>query len=69
MLVLPADNPILNTATFVAGALEVTRYALQGQLVVFGIQPTVPETGLGYRSLLMEQRHALLDGGRIARSA
>lgn len=48
MLVLPADHLIPDTSAFVANALEATRHAQQGQLVVFGIQPTVPETGFGY---------------------
>lgn len=48
MLVLPADHLIPDTEAFVANALEATRQALQGQLVVFGITPTGPETGFGY---------------------
>lgn len=48
MLVLPADHLIPDTETFVANALEAARQALTGQLVVFGIQPTSPETGFGY---------------------
>jgi len=48
MLVLPADHLIPDTSAFVANALEATRHAQDGQLVVFGIQPTAPETGFGY---------------------
>jgi mannose-1-phosphate guanylyltransferase len=48
MLVLPANHVIPDTSAFVANALEVIRYAQQGQLVVFGIQPTMPETGFCY---------------------
>lgn len=48
MLVLPADHLILDTEAFVACALEAAYQALQGQLVVFGISPTAPETGFGY---------------------
>ncbi|WP_439112234.1 mannose-1-phosphate guanylyltransferase/mannose-6-phosphate isomerase [Hydrogenophaga sp.] len=48
MLVLAADHLIPDTSAFVANALEATRHAQQGQLVVFGIQPTGPETGFGY---------------------
>ena len=48
MLVLPADHLIPDTSAFVANALEAARHAQQGQLVVFGIQPTAPETGFGY---------------------
>ena len=48
MLVLPADHLIPDTRAFVACALEAVQLAQQGQLVVFGIQPTSPETGFGY---------------------
>jgi mannose-1-phosphate guanylyltransferase/mannose-6-phosphate isomerase len=48
MLVLPADHLIPDTKTFVANALEAARHAMEGHLVVFGIQPTGPETGFGY---------------------
>lgn len=48
MLVLPADHLIPDTSAFVANVLKAIRYAQQGQLVVFGIQPTGPETGFGY---------------------
>ena len=48
MLVLAADHLIPDTSAFVANALEACRHAQQGKLVVFGIQPTSPETGFGY---------------------
>jgi len=48
MLVLPADHLIPDTESFVASALEAVRQAHRGQLVVFGISPTSPETGFGY---------------------
>lgn len=48
MLVLPADHLIPDTSAFVVNALEAARQAQQGKLVVFGIQPTTPETGFGY---------------------
>ncbi len=48
MLVLPADHLIPDTASFVANALEAARWAQKGQLVVFGIYPTGPESGFGY---------------------
>lgn len=48
MLVLAADHLIPDTSAFVANALQAARLAQQGQLVVFGIQPTGPETGFGY---------------------
>ncbi len=48
MLVLPADHLIPDTEAYVSCALEAARSALQGQLVVFGVQPSSPETGFGY---------------------
>jgi mannose-1-phosphate guanylyltransferase / mannose-6-phosphate isomerase len=48
MLVLPADHLIPDTGAFVACGLEAVQLAQQGQLVVFGIHPTTPETGFGY---------------------
>jgi mannose-1-phosphate guanylyltransferase len=48
MLVLPADHLIPDTRAFVACALEAAQLAQQGRLVVFGIHPTIPETGFGY---------------------
>ena len=48
MLVLPADHLIPDTRAFVACALEAVTLARQGQLVVFGVHPTAPETGFGY---------------------
>jgi mannose-1-phosphate guanylyltransferase / mannose-6-phosphate isomerase len=48
MLVLPADHLIPDTEAFVANALEAARHATTGQLVVFGISPSSPETGFGY---------------------
>lgn len=48
MLVLAADHLIPDTSAFVANALEASCHAQRGQLVVFGIQPTGPETGFGY---------------------
>jgi mannose-1-phosphate guanylyltransferase / mannose-6-phosphate isomerase len=48
MLVLPADHLIPDTEAFVACALEAARHAQQGQLAVFGVSPTGPETAFGY---------------------
>lgn len=48
MLVLPADHLISNTAAFVANVVEAKHYAQLGELVVFGITPTNPNTGFGY---------------------
>jgi mannose-1-phosphate guanylyltransferase/mannose-6-phosphate isomerase len=48
LMVLPADHLIPDTRAFVACAVEAVRFAQQGQLVVFGVQPTSPDTGFGY---------------------
>jgi mannose-1-phosphate guanylyltransferase / mannose-6-phosphate isomerase len=48
MMVLPADHLIPDTESFVTCALEAARLAQQGQLVVFGVSPSGPETGFGY---------------------
>lgn len=57
MLVLPADHLIPDTEAFVANALEAARHAQQGQLVVFGISPTGPETAFGYIEVEKTSRH------------
>lgn len=57
MLVLPADHLIPDTEAFVANALEAAHQAQQGQLVVFGISPTAPETGFGYIEVEKVSRH------------
>jgi mannose-1-phosphate guanylyltransferase / mannose-6-phosphate isomerase len=48
MIVLPADHLIPDVKAFVACAMEAAQVAQKGQLVVFGIQPTAPDTGFGY---------------------
>ncbi|MDE2606459.1 MAG: mannose-1-phosphate guanylyltransferase/mannose-6-phosphate isomerase [Burkholderiales bacterium] len=48
MIVLPADHLIPDVKAFVACAMEAALVAQKGQLVVFGIQPTAPDTGFGY---------------------
>lgn len=48
MLVLAADQLIPDLEAFVASASEAFRLAEQGKLVLFGINPTGPETGFGY---------------------
>lgn len=57
MLVLPADHLIPDTEAFVANALEASHQARQGQLVVFGISPTAPDTGFGYIEVEKRSRH------------
>jgi mannose-1-phosphate guanylyltransferase / mannose-6-phosphate isomerase len=58
MLVLPADHLIPDTSAFVACALEAARLAETGQLVVFGIAPSGPETAFGYIEVEQVSRFA-----------
>jgi len=48
MIILPADHLIQNEARFAEVAANAARLADQGRIVLFGIQPTLPETGFGY---------------------
>lgn len=48
LLVLPADHLIPDEAAFQDAARHAARIAQDGSLVLFGIQPTAPETGFGY---------------------
>lgn len=48
MLVLPADHVISNLVAFEAAVNQAAKAAEMGQLVTFGIQPNMPETGYGY---------------------
>ncbi|WP_213952853.1 mannose-1-phosphate guanylyltransferase/mannose-6-phosphate isomerase [Variovorax sp. dw_954] len=48
MLVLSADHLVPDVEAFVASASEAFRLAEAGNLVLFGISPTSPDTGFGY---------------------
>jgi len=48
MLVLPADHAISNLPQFHAAVRSAARFAADGALVVFGIEPASPHTGYGY---------------------
>ena len=48
LLVLAADHLIENTLAFQASVTKALPFAQDGQLVTFGIVPTMPETGYGY---------------------
>lgn len=64
MLVLPADHLIPDEAAFRTAARAAEAIAREGEIVLFGIHPTGPETGFGY----LELGEALGDGGyRVAR--
>jgi mannose-1-phosphate guanylyltransferase / mannose-6-phosphate isomerase len=63
LMVLPADHLIPDTAAFVASAMEAAQLAQHGQLVVFGIHPTSPDTGFGY----IEVEHVARESQRVLR--
>ncbi len=48
LLVLPADHLIGNVQVLQAAIREGAQLALAGNLVTFGIVPSIPETGYGY---------------------
>jgi mannose-1-phosphate guanylyltransferase len=48
LIVLPADHLIQDEQRFAAVARNAAQLATQSQIVLFGIQPTLPETGFGY---------------------
>jgi mannose-1-phosphate guanylyltransferase len=48
LLVLPADHLIQDEARFATVAANADGLARQGGIVLFGICPTMPETGFGY---------------------
>jgi mannose-1-phosphate guanylyltransferase / mannose-6-phosphate isomerase len=51
LLVLAADHLIHDSAAFAKCVAQAVEKAQQGDLVVFGIRPTHPETGYGYIEL------------------
>jgi mannose-1-phosphate guanylyltransferase len=48
MLVLPADHLIQDESRFAAQVAQAGEIASAGRIVLFGIRPTMPETGFGY---------------------
>jgi len=46
--VLPADHLIQDEARFAEVAAQAAQLASNGRIVLFGIHPTLPETGFGY---------------------
>ncbi len=48
MLVVPSDHEISTDMQFWRTVEEGVRAALEGRIVVFGIEPTQPQTGYGY---------------------
>ncbi|WP_307638978.1 mannose-1-phosphate guanylyltransferase/mannose-6-phosphate isomerase [Variovorax paradoxus] len=58
MLVLSADHLVPDVEAFVASAQQAFRLATRGALVVFGINPTSPDTGFGYVEVAKVSREA-----------
>lgn len=48
LIILPADHLIQNEGRFAEVATHAAKLAGAGHIVLFGIQPTLPETGFGY---------------------
>ena len=48
MLILPADHVVDPLLAFQAAVAQAQKLATDGRIVVFGIQPTAPETAYGY---------------------
>lgn len=48
LLVLPADHLIQDETRFAAVAARAAELASAGRIALFGIRPTMPETGFGY---------------------
>jgi mannose-1-phosphate guanylyltransferase / mannose-6-phosphate isomerase len=48
LIILPADHLIQDEQRFAAVAANAAQLAAEGKIVLFGIQPTLPETGFGY---------------------
>ncbi len=63
LLILPADHLIPDEAAFQAAARKAEKIAASGALVLFGIQPSTPETGFGY----VELGDTTKDGGNLVK--
>ena len=61
MLVLPADHLIPDEKAFQEAARAASEIAADGSIVLFGIQPTLPETGFGY----IETGEPMADGAAL----
>jgi mannose-1-phosphate guanylyltransferase / mannose-6-phosphate isomerase len=48
LLVLAADHLIADQLSFAGAVAKACELAVKGRIVIFGIQPTAPETGYGY---------------------
>lgn len=54
MLVLSSDHWIADDECFKDNVLQATLKASEGEIITFGVNPTHPETGYGYLSLLSQ---------------
>lgn len=48
VLVLAADHSIPDESEFVANVLDAYKLSQDGDIIIFGVKPTRPETGFGY---------------------
>ncbi len=62
LLVLPADHVIEDHKSFQRSLALATTAAERGEMVLFGVPATRPETGYGYIKCDMSERHGLPDG-------
>ncbi|MGH8913593.1 MAG: mannose-1-phosphate guanylyltransferase [Acidimicrobiia bacterium] len=63
LVVLPSDHVIADVDGFRAAVRHAIALASEGALVIFGVQPTRPETGYGY----IEKGEPIDGGYRVAR--
>ena len=61
LLGLPTDHLVTDVEAFRAAIGEGVPAAQQGNLVIFGIQPTRPHPGLGYMEVAPSRRPGILD--------
>ena len=62
LLVLPADHVIEDQKAFQRSLALATNAAENGEMVLFGVPPTRPETGFGYIKASQDANHGLPDG-------
>ena len=68
LLVLPADHVIKNQKAFQRSLALATNAAENGDMVLFGIPATSPETGYGYIKCDLSERNGLPEGiSRVTR--
>lgn len=65
MLVVPADHLIEDQKSFGEAVAKAEALAREGNLVVFGVKPTHPETGYGY--VEADEQNPILEGVKVKR--